>query len=416
MVVPSLNDAPCGFATINDESLIVHVNSAFLEMVGVSAPADILGKRLEEYLSVASQIFYQTHFFPLLKLHGSVSEIFMTLRNPGEAVPVIVNAARRKRDDQWLNDCVFTIVRERQKYESEIIAARRTAEEVLRSNADLIRTQNDLERRTRELDRQVVLLEQKNRELRRISQILFHDLREPLRKLLSFTELLGGEKSAGQSTDSQHLVARIQSAATRMERLLRVVREYLAVESISTETLESVNLNHVIAHAARRAGEASRCVLKYDAEPLPTVEGDERQLELLFFHLFDNTIKFQRRETTPHVVVHATIIQQNLFATMPEQYRYVDFVKITFTDNSQGFDVNDADTPFQLLSKASISTSGLGTGLAVCRKVAENHFGSITVRSSRGHGVEYSISLPVRHKGVGDGPSSSTEVAASPSA
>lgn len=408
---PSLQDAPCGFVSINDESCVLYANAKFIEMVGRSDAADVLGHRLEEFLSISAKIFFQTHFFPLLKLQGEVTEIFLTLRRgSSENLPVLVNAVRRQRDGAWVIDCVFVVVRERQKYEAELLAARRTAEEASRSNQDLNRVKSELERRTRELDRQVVQLEQRNRELRRISQILFHDLREPVRKLLCFTDLLMGEASTGASRDFSN---RIQAAAQRVDRLLRAVQEYISIEPLKPSEIQELDLNSILQNAARAARDAFNTQIELDADNLPSVKGDERQLQLLFFHLLSNAVKFRRANVAPRVTVRSAVIKQNVFVALAGQYRYLEFAQLTFTDNSVGFEVNDPESAFQLLNKTSRNSGGLGVGLAMCRKVVENHSGTIVIHSPTGAGTKYVIHLPLEQDTFADSAFASAGVATS---
>src|ERR1051325_1521698 len=93
-----LNTAPCGFMTFTDEGTIRAVNATLLKLLGAAAD-ELEGQHVESILPVASRIFYQTHFFPLLKLHGEASEIYFSLRSKnGEDIPVLVNAARRERE------------------------------------------------------------------------------------------------------------------------------------------------------------------------------------------------------------------------------------------------------------------------------------------------------------------------------
>lgn len=85
--------APCGLLSFSDDGTIVLANLALAAMVGEDRDS-LLGRNLEKILTVGARIFYQTHFFPLLKLHGTAEEIYLTLRSKeGGEVPVLVNAA-----------------------------------------------------------------------------------------------------------------------------------------------------------------------------------------------------------------------------------------------------------------------------------------------------------------------------------
>ena len=133
-----LNNAPCGFLAFADDGMILAANRTLAGWVG-RGPEDLTGRHVETLLPPGGRIFYQTHFFPLLKLHGRAEEIYLALRAAGGAdVPVLANAARRERDGATVNDCVFVPMRQRRRFEDEILAAKREAEEANRAKDALI--------------------------------------------------------------------------------------------------------------------------------------------------------------------------------------------------------------------------------------------------------------------------------------
>ncbi len=92
-----LNTAPCGFLSFTDDGRIVLVNDTLLGLLGYGRD-ELLGRHVESLLPVASRIFYQTHLFPLLKLHDRVEEVYFSLRSRGGTeIPVLANAARHER-------------------------------------------------------------------------------------------------------------------------------------------------------------------------------------------------------------------------------------------------------------------------------------------------------------------------------
>lgn len=133
-----LNRAPCGFMTFTDEGTIEAVNATLLRLLGHDADR-LLGQHIDSVLPIASRIFYQTHFFPLLKLQGEVHEVYFSLRSKaGEDIPVLVNAVRREREGSEVNDCIIIPMRQRRRYEDEILEAKRVAEEANRIKDELI--------------------------------------------------------------------------------------------------------------------------------------------------------------------------------------------------------------------------------------------------------------------------------------
>jgi anti-anti-sigma regulatory factor len=133
-----LDNAPCGFLAFADDGTILAVNATLLGWLGRDA-SDLAGRHVEALFPPGGRIFYQTHFFPLLRLHGRAEEIYLSLRGAtGDDVPVLVNAARRERDGSQVNECVFVQMRQRRRFEDEILAAKREAEEANRVKDALI--------------------------------------------------------------------------------------------------------------------------------------------------------------------------------------------------------------------------------------------------------------------------------------
>ena len=93
------------------------------------AAKNFLNFTSKKYFPVAARIFFQTHFFPLLKLKNKAEEIYLGIRSKtGETIPVLVNAARRTTNGEIFNDCVFVAMRQRNQYEDEILKAKKEAE------------------------------------------------------------------------------------------------------------------------------------------------------------------------------------------------------------------------------------------------------------------------------------------------
>src|ERR1700759_3946816 len=133
-----LNTAPCGFLALADDGTILTANSPLLGWLGRDA-VELMGSHVATIFPPGGRIFYQTHLFPLLKLHGRAEEIYISLRSAeGIDVPVLVNALRRERAGAHVNDCIFVPMRQRRRFEDEILAAKREAEEANREKDGLI--------------------------------------------------------------------------------------------------------------------------------------------------------------------------------------------------------------------------------------------------------------------------------------
>ena len=123
-----LNNAPCGFLSFTDDGLIVLANVTLAKLLGYETDS-LHGKKFEIILPIASRIFYQTHFFPLLKLHGKIEEIYFSLRaKEGHDIPMLINASRRCEGEDSVYDCIFIPILQRIQYEDEILKAKKAAE------------------------------------------------------------------------------------------------------------------------------------------------------------------------------------------------------------------------------------------------------------------------------------------------
>jgi len=137
-----LDTAPCGFIAFADDGTIRAANATLCDLLGYVRD-ELQGRRLESILNLGSRIFYQTHFFPLIRLQGSAEEIFLLLRSKnGDDVATLCNAVRRQRAGEWITDCVFMRVYERQKFEDALLRAKNAAEE---ANEQLERQAMELE-------------------------------------------------------------------------------------------------------------------------------------------------------------------------------------------------------------------------------------------------------------------------------
>ncbi|MBD1823801.1 GAF domain-containing protein [Cyanobacteria bacterium FACHB-DQ100] len=151
----ALNTAPCGFLTFTEDSRIVVVNATLLHLLGYELD-ELRGQQIEVILPIASRIFYQTHFFPLLKLHGKVEEVYISMKSKqGDALPILLNAVRREHADVTVNDCVCVLMHQRNRYEDELLQAKKDAEVAIcaqkQTNALLQQSQIELERKQTEL-------------------------------------------------------------------------------------------------------------------------------------------------------------------------------------------------------------------------------------------------------------------------
>ena len=238
-------------------------------------------------------------------------------------------------------------------------------------------------------------LEISNRELQDFANIASHDLQEPLRKIQTFSELLEVRHSAQLDGEGLDYLARMSSAAQRMQALLRGL---LALSRVTTRAkpFELINLGEVLQRVVGdmdlQIEEAHAAVVVGD---LPVIEADEIQMYQLFQNLLGNALKFQPDGVHPQVEIDGRCFQ----GTNPNGFKNVAICEITVRDNGIGFDEKYRDRIFQPFQRlhARDDYPGTGMGLAICRKIVKRHDGSITATSAPGSGTTFIIQLPVTH-------------------
>src|ERR1043165_7912540 len=130
---PLLDSAPFGFLVVSDDGRVEVANRTLAGLLDTTVD-EIVGGHLDNLLTAPSRIFYQSHFFPILKLQGQVHEVYVSmLSGAGEEVPVLLNATRRETSDGPRSDWAVVPMRTRNQYENEILKARKAAEEASRA-------------------------------------------------------------------------------------------------------------------------------------------------------------------------------------------------------------------------------------------------------------------------------------------
>ncbi len=386
-----VDQAPCGIFCISANGFLTYANSTFARLISYT-PDEIKGRKFEDILPVASKIFYQTHFFPLVKMKGSADEIFLSLKSStGAEVPVLIAAKTSLEDKVLYVHCACLPVYHRRKYEDEILLAKKTAEEALARNTELINTKTALETNRIELDRKIVRLEEMNAELVQFNSFISHDLLEPIRKVMLFTDILRLENKNILNTRSLEMIDRINNASDKMQKLIQNLQYLAGLDR--EQPMEPVNLEAALEESIKRLKQANPGdPFTIHSDPLPVINGYESQLQDLFYRLLENSVRFKSAERELAIQIRCTKIQGNSYRATEGNYKYVDFLKIVYTDNGIGFDNNYREYIFRILKRVENKGNGLGFGLAFCKKIVQNHGGTITAESD-GKGATFTITL-----------------------
>lgn len=255
--------------------------------------------------------------------------------------------------------------------------------------------EHTVQERTRELLRANERLAKSNSDLEQFAYIASHDLQEPLRKIRTFAELL--KKNVNDPTTFNTYYEKINLAAQRMSVLITDVLNYSRVSRATTHR-EVVDLNELLQVAQSDFElliEQKNATVRTDR--LPVIRGQRAQLQQLFGNLLSNALKFSKEKPEvdiTHKMVSATEAQKMHSELRPAS----SYVEIYFKDNGIGFDQEYADKIFQIFQQLNSPReySGTGIGLALCKKIVENHGGAISATGEEGQGAVFTIVLPAR--------------------
>jgi sigma-B regulation protein RsbU (phosphoserine phosphatase) len=383
-----LNEAPCGYFSFFDDGALHVVNKTLCDLLGYEKQ-ELQKKTVETIFTISTKIFFQTHFFPLVKMQGHAEEIFISLLTKDKQhLPILLNATRNETNGRVFTACACIVVANRKKFEDELIAARNSAEKALRENSELIKAKTALQHHAEKLDEQIQLVNRQNHELKQINHVVTHSLREPLRKVLTYTEIIQDNPSL-QCLEKN--LPKLITASKQMHNIVSGLQQYVWLNDTALSSTPT-DLEAILKKVLQQLREKEDQLILH-TDPLPVIKADSQQIELLFFHLLSNAIKFKKSEKAV-ITLSCSIIQQNSFRKVENKYKYKDFAKLQFRDEGIGFDPVFKEEIFELFKKLH-QTEGSGLGLALCKKIVDNHFGTIAATSNRNEGATITVVLPL---------------------
>lgn len=350
-----LNIVPCGFLAFTDDGKVLMVNATLLRLLEYKL-GELQGRHVESILAIASRIFYQTHFFPLLKLHGKVEEIYLSLRSKtGTDVPVLVNAVRRESEGRFRYDCIFVPMRQRNQYEDEILQAKRLAEEATRAKDEFL-------------------------------AVISHELRTPLTAMLGWARMLKtGELDERTTMRAVSAIERnAESQAQLIEDLLDFSRIISGKLRLDVKQIDPAAVIESALDVVRPASDAKAIKLEAVLDPQAgTVSGDPERLQQVLWNLLSNAIKFTPKGGSVQIRLS----------------RVDSSVEIAISDTGQGISAEFLPYVFERFRQADHTTTrrhgGLGLGMAITRHLVELHGGTIRAHSpGEGQGATFTLRLP----------------------
>lgn len=243
-------------------------------------------------------------------------------------------------------------------------------------------------------------LQNQNAELASFSYIASHDLQEPLRKIQAFSSRILQKEGQLLSASGRDYFARIVDSASRMQKLIEALLNYSRTNTVDI-ILEPTDLNIVLEEVIRDLKEeidANNVVI--ESEPLPTVNIFPLQFHQLFCNIITNSIKYRTPGIQPKIYISKNLVDAD--EVDEKAIKDTKYWKISFRDNGIGFEPQHGERIFDLFQRlhSRDEYEGTGIGLAICKKIMQNHHGFIKAEGNPNAGATFNIYIPVDDKTV----------------
>ncbi|WP_122572759.1 PAS domain-containing sensor histidine kinase [Pseudomonas viridiflava] len=370
--------APCGLLITQPDGTIERVNQTFCLWLGLEREA-VLGRRFQDLLNMAGRVFLQTHWAPLLQTQGSIAEVKVEMIHAdGRSIPLMLNAVRREYPTGVLHELAVFLAEERNKYERELLAARKMAEELLQHQmsvqSELTSARNRLRLAHAEAEIRAIFAEQ-------MVGIVSHDLRNPLAAIKMAAGLL--ERSLLEPRQ-QRFLGQIHHSTDRAERMIVDLLDFTQArvgQGINL-SMQSIDLHATVARGVeelRLTFTANALIHRMEGEGACVADPD-RLLQLVG-NLVSNAVTYGAPDSE---IVITSAFEGNV-------------IKVSVHNRGEPIPMEKVDSLYEPAVRVvsdSDETRTVGLGLFIVREIIRAHLGDINVRSSAEEGTTFTATLP----------------------
>jgi len=254
--------------------------------------------------------------------------------------------------------------------------------------------------RTQELQRINLELEASNNELLQFASVASHDLKEPLRKIHIFSNLIKDRYMQNSESSALDYMNRIINSSARMTRLIDELLTFsrLSINSFFERTDMNEVIGEVLSDLELMIKEKGATI---EVDNFPEIDVVPGQMRQVFQNIISNALKFTRPDLPPHITIRCERISQCRIKSSANKKG--GFVRISIADNGIGFDEQYAQKIFTIFQRLHSREryEGTGIGLAITKKIIEKHNGIISAESKAGEGATFIIVLPIDQTGSG---------------
>ncbi|REG82318.1 chemotaxis protein CheB [Algoriphagus antarcticus] len=313
-------------------------------------------------------------------------EIVLNLPELGERT-LLMNAQQIKNEKKAEQLILLAI---------EDVTERKLAEQKLKTFAEEL--EKKVKERTAALKESNEELKQTNTQLDQFAHVASHDLQEPLRKILTFSMRLQDDYKDELNTEAKMYLNKIEGASSRMKILIKDLLNYsrlLEHEKLFVKTDLNETLKNILNDFELLVDE-KKAQIKFDE--LPAIEAIPLQMNQLFYNLISNALKFSREDVPPVITITSRTLSEKQMKKYPTFNPSVSYVEIIFTDNGIGFEQKYSEKIFTIFQRLHNRDTFIGTGigLALTKKITENHHGVTFADGKENKGATFHVILPFK--------------------
>lgn len=356
-VQAALDQAACGLLRVDPYGLILRANTMACEWLGYTR-GELQGRKLQDLMTIGGRIFHQTHLAPLLQIQGSLSEVKLELvRRDGQGIPIVMNARRHDDGGESVVEVALFVARDRDKYERELLLARRRLEDAVAQEKD-----------------RALLAEQ-------MVGIVSHDLRNPLQAIQMGALVL---TRRGATPEQLGVLQRILRASDRARRLIGDLLDFTQARLGKGMVVQRapIALHAVVSEVVDELAQAfpGRGLVH---EPLGEGEcvADADRVAQLVGNLVGNAMAYGEPDAPVTVRSQITAAESRLSVHNVGRPIPPELQPTLFEPMVRGAEEGGANR-------------SVGLGLFIVREIARAHGGSVEVQSSAELGTTFTVVVP----------------------
>lgn len=372
-------EAPCALVVTKEDGTILRANQTFSNWIGFSQPA-LCGKRFQDLLTMGGRIFHQTHWAPLMRMQGSVAEVKLDLVHQDKrTVTMLLNGVRREHASGAFYELALFGTTDRDKYERELLNARKIAENLLRektaAETALQQAQHELSHAYEKAQRRALFAEQ-------MVAIVSHDLKNPLTAINMASDMLArGERS----TKEAKLLGHISQSANRAERMIADLLDF-ALARVGSGIAISPSSQDLHAFVSRSVEELRvafpKATLMHQSFGSGYAPLDADRVQQIIGNLVANSVAYGDLKQPITITSRleddqAVVSVQNHGPVIPEA-----LIAVLFEPMTRG-------------TETASDVRSVGLGLFIVREIAKAHNGDVSVSSNQRDGTVFSVYFPL---------------------